>query len=380
MMKRPVICHLSDFSPEYAGTFIDSLLFLATDCRRIMDIDLFCIFPERAKDRAWVRRFDEQQIPYAFVPRTRNVVSLVHKILEGYKPIIFHSHFFLFDISAFLLKAFIYKKAKIVWHYHNPTGLTFQQRLKDLVKLRCVARYSGVCCICVGSDVYRSLKESGMPSHKLALVHNGINPGKFFPNIEVRKRIRAAMGALENQTVFLLLGWDPIRKGVDLFIKAAAEVIREDEQNCLFIIIGRQETAEFASKFPESSRIGQSLRVIGPVEDFSSLLNGVDVLVSSSRTEGFSYAVHEAMAAGKLVLCSDIPGLRETCGKAQGVKFYDIEDWKMLAKLMKIVQQMPSSEKDSLGTANSRYVEEYYSLEIWAKKVREVYSTLLKER
>ena len=377
-MKKPIICHLCDFSPEYPGSFVDSLLSLARCCRDKMRIETFCFFPEEAKGRLWLKRFDQEGIQYAFVPRARNVIFDIQVVLQNYNPLIFHTHFFLFDISAVLLKFLFYRTSKIIWHYHNPTGSTFWSRIKDTIKIRFIARYLGDGCIAVGDGVYRSLIESGLPLEKLVLIHNSINMTRFAPSNEARKYIRESFGILRNQIAFLLLGWDPIRKGVDLFVKAADKTIQKNGQGSFFIIVGRDETREFVSKLSESSQFGPALRVIDPVEDFSLLLNGVDVLVSSSRSEGLSYTVLEAMAAGKLILCSDIPGVRETFGRSKGAWLFPTEDWKILSGLMKRAVEIPSPEREFLGQANSQYVKEHYSLEIWAERMGEVYSTLLR--
>jgi glycosyltransferase involved in cell wall biosynthesis len=106
-------------------------------------------------------------------------------------------------------------------------------------------------------------------------------------------------------------------------------------------------------------------------------LKGVDVLVSASRSEGLTYAVLESMTAGKVVLLSDIPSVRETFGRSKGVWLYPSEDWKMLAALMEKVLLLQSYERQSLGQANSQYVIENHSLDRWSEQIGQLYKELI---
>jgi glycosyltransferase involved in cell wall biosynthesis len=377
-VKEPVICHICDFQPEYGGTFVDSLLSLSHYCHTNLGIRTVCIFPERAKDRSWLKQLDDKGIPYAFVPRKRgNTGQHVKSILESYNPLILHSHFFFFDLSAILMKVLYFRNLKVVWHYHSQPSRTLSQKIKNLIKLGLVFGVLGDRCIAVGEGVFRSIQHVGLPDGKAILIHNGVDTNRFIPNSDVRNYARQRLNVSFGTTIFLLLGYAPHIKGVDIFIKAAAEAAAGNEFPKLFVIVGRSETREFVSQLPFASKLGDALLVIDPVEDLSVLLNGVDVLVSASRSEGFGYAVVEAMAAKKLALCSDIDPARQTYGRSQGVWLYPSEDWKMLAKLMENVVLLPVEEKKSLGHANSQYVIENHSLHQWSEKVGDLYKGLL---
>jgi len=127
---------------------------------------------------------------------------------------------------------------------------------------------------------------------------------------------------------------------------------------------------------PESDRLRKCLRVIDTTDNFPLLLNGIDVFVASSRTEGLSYAVVEAMAAGKLILCSDIPGVREIIGGAEGVWLFPSKDWAKLAQLMQKAMKLSPTEREYLGLLNSQYVATRYSVDGLAKRMMEIYSGL----
>jgi glycosyltransferase involved in cell wall biosynthesis len=129
---------------------------------------------------------------------------------------------------------------------------------------------------------------------------------------------------------------------------------------------------------PEVLRIRQGVEIIDPVEDFANLLAEIDVLVVASRTEGLSYAALEALAAGRLVISSEMPGVRETYGKSQGVWLFPVERWDRLAELMRIVEDLSPDERERLGKANLAYAAAHHSLETWARRTIECYRRVLK--
>ncbi len=373
-MSHPIICQLSDFGPEHPGSFVDSLLYLARVCRQTLGLETFCVFPQRARGRRWLERFDKERVKYAFIPAKRNIVLSLRQTLKDFHPLIFHSHFETFDLAPILLKLAFYRDSKIVWHLHSMARLTLHQRIKDAIKVKLLGRRFGDLFITDGDGVYRNAIARGLPNEKLLVNHLGVDLARFSRNMEARQSFRESLAGSKEQkeqTIYLTLGWSPVIKGIDLFLRAAAWMNQNSMSNSLFLIVGTSETREFVSSFPESTRLGTRLRILDPTDDFPRLLNGVDVFVAPSRSEGFAYAVMEAMATGKLIVCSDIPGVREVYGKIEGVWLFPSEDWKQLAELMQMANKLSETERGYLGQANSRFVAEHISLDAWAKKISE---------
>ena len=213
IVKEPVICHICDFQPEYGGTFVDALICLHRYCRRNLKIGLFCIFPDNARNKSWLKRLDEERVQYGFVPRKKNVVNHVRLLLKNHDPLILHTHFFFFDLLAVLMKLLYFQNSTIFWHYHNPTERTVKQRIKDAFKIRVCFNHFGSRCIAVGAAVYESIRDAGMAGEKAVLIQNAVNIGRFLNKCEVTPEARRGLRMSTEDIVFLLLGWDPVRKG-----------------------------------------------------------------------------------------------------------------------------------------------------------------------
>lgn len=375
-MSAPTICHICDYGSEYGGAFIESLLFLGRHCRDELQIGTFCVFPDRARNRSWLSKLDEQGIGYGFVPHRRNVVGQIHTLLLDREPLVLHSHFYTYDLTAIFLKFTAFKNARIVWHYHSRSGRSTKQRAKDALKIRLLFNLVGDYCIAVGDGVLKDIKDAGLRTKKSMLIYNGVNTDRFLNKHEGRLEVRKSLGISEVDVVFLLLGWSPLVKGVDVFLKAAEEVSRK-YKCCKFLVVGRNKTREYISRLPSVSNLGHALRVIDPVEDFSLLLQGIDVFVSASRNEGFGYAVIEAMATEKLILCSDIVPVRQTYGRSEGVWLYPSENWKTLGELMGKSVGLSFDDKRSFGLANRQHVIEHYSIDLWSKRIGQLYKEIL---
>lgn len=111
-MKTPTICHICDYGPEYGGTFIESLLFLSRYCRDNLQIAMFCVFPDRAKDKSWLSKLAEEGIGYGFIPHRRDVAGQIRTLLADREPLILHTHFFLFRSHGFCSQAHGFQERK----------------------------------------------------------------------------------------------------------------------------------------------------------------------------------------------------------------------------------------------------------------------------
>lgn len=58
-------------------------------------------------------------------------------------------------------------------------------------------------------------------------------------------------------------------------------------------------------------RAEASVRVLGPIRDTAAFLAGIDIFLTTSRTEGLPYAGLDAMAHGLPIVGFDVPGIRD---------------------------------------------------------------------
>lgn len=110
------------------------------------------------------------------------------------------------------------------------------------------------------------------------------------------------------------------------------------------------------------AELGTSVRFLGGVSDIPTLLDSCDLTVFSSRREGMPNGVLECMAAGKAVVATDLPGIRDALGPAADAVVVPAGDAQQLScKLHDLLQN--ESKRSAIGDANRKRIEDEFSVE-----------------
>jgi glycosyltransferase involved in cell wall biosynthesis len=102
------------------------------------------------------------------------------------------------------------------------------------------------------------------------------------------------------------------QKGQDVLL-AAWPAIRRRCPAARLVLVGDGDLAE-----PLRARAAPGVTFAGAVDDVRDWLTAADLVVLPSRWEGLSLVLLEAMACGRSVVVSDVPGLGEALGPGTG--------------------------------------------------------------
>lgn len=98
-------------------------------------------------------------------------------------------------------------------------------------------------------------------------------------------------------------------------------------------------------------RLASSVRFVGVIDDVTSLIRSSDIVLFSSYKEGMPNGVLEAMAEGKPVIASDIPGVRDALGPNAGDALVAPGDAGAFAQ--RILDMLHDPQKrEAMGAAN----------------------------
>ena len=158
---------------------------------------------------------------------------------------------------------------------------------------------------------------------------------------------------------------------------AAIKIVTERIPNVLCLIYGASTDLEYARKCSDlvaELNIKDNVRFMGKTNDPEMAYNLGDVVVLSSVREGFPYTVIEAMACGKVVVSTDVGGIREA-----------LENYGMLVKprhaieLAAEITKLLSDEtlRSSLGDASARRVANKFSIDQTIRDYRSLYNELI---
>ncbi|MFP3867800.1 MAG: glycosyltransferase family 4 protein [Desulfobacteraceae bacterium] len=377
-MNNKTILQLQDFAPPYGGSFIASLTALGKalqccGCRQVL------VFPEAAKHCSWLKQLYEQDIPIHLISMTSpfQLARTVEKIIERENAQILHSHFTAFDFPAWMamqLRKLKGSNCSVIWHMRCPFPVEFSVRrwLRDTIKHRIIGKE--VYCVAISQGSLQTMCERGLGDKRTHVIPNNIDENRLTRSTMTREEVRQEFSVAGDDTVLLLFGMHPIRKGADVVLQGLKDLITRGYKIKL-LVVGTQALEEYLYNLyglhPPSW-----LTILPPTEYIADYFQAADIFVSASRAEGFSNAVAEAMYFGLPVVSSDIPGL-DWAHEAPGVEFFPSEDSAGLANaIIKVLQWSPEQHK-ILTTANRALVMEKYSMEIWVKRVFELYKNIL---
>ncbi len=147
------------------------------------------------------------------------------------------------------------------------------------------------------------------------VIPNGIDTEKFKPDEAARSRLRDLVGTSADAKLIGILANCTPHKDYPTFIRAAKQIV-EKRQDLHFVSFGDNQlpAGKRAAELVKEFGLRPFVHFLGMREDVHKLLPGLDVLCSSSVTEGFPNAIAEAMACGVPCVVTDVGDSRKIVG------------------------------------------------------------------
>jgi glycosyltransferase involved in cell wall biosynthesis len=376
-MVRKTVLHLADYGGPYAGNFI---LFLKALHKTLVSVDWreVLIFSEIARGRPWLKELEKEGIPIYFLPVTSSwrMAHALEIIATHEKAHIFHTHFTAFDISAWIalkLRKLKGQNCNLIWQVHSPVKVkhSFSRRIKDRIKFRFMGEDAQIVVVSEGG--WHTMHERGMIAERSQVIVNGIDLERKCQVTKTRNEVRGEFAFQDDNVVLLLLGWDPLTKGVDLTLEALKN-LRQHDNKIKLMVVGTDELEKYLSKL-YGATLPDWLKIAPPTESIYNYYAAADIFVSASRNEGFPYAVAEAMWSGLPVVLSDIPGLK-WAQEASGATFFPSGDSRELARAIAEILTWPPEKRQLFVSANQALIMEKYNLKICADRFLDLYKNI----
>jgi glycosyltransferase involved in cell wall biosynthesis len=147
------------------------------------------------------------------------------------------------------------------------------------------------------------------PPEDVHVVLNGVQSGDRVPST-----LREEIGVADGVPLVAGAGRLEARKGFDLLLDAFAR----GGEGAHLAVAGRGPERESLAARASALGVADRVHWLGFRTDLSNVLSGADVFVLPSRREGMANVMLEAMAAGCLVVGTDISGVREALGPRSG--------------------------------------------------------------
>ncbi len=255
----------------------------------------------------------------------------------------------------------------VVSTVHGYTGGGFRNRLNEWLQTRALRRSDAV--IAVSSKLKGELALTGVAESRLHTIANAWRPA--VPGFS-RREARARLGLEDDERVVAWVGRMSKGKGPDLMIRAMA-ALRDDQIRLSMVGAGAMESE--CRALADSLGIAGRVTWHGVVEDAGLHLSAFDVVALTSWSEGTPMLLLEAMSAGVPIVTTAVGGIPDVVSEEEAL-LCDAGDVEQIASAIGMVFADPDAARRRADAARRRLDVEY-DVESWARRHRELYSSLI---
>ena len=299
-------------------------------------------------------------------PVTPSIKISGYDIVHAHSPPPFHSY----SAARFCKK----NKIPFVLTYHcDPELPSFFGRIISWMYTKTFGSYTlkNADRIIVSTKTYAATSRA-MWKHEPAVIPSAVDINEFNPEVDCRA-VREKHNL--NGNVVLFVGRLVEHKGLEYLIRSARNV------DAKYLIVGEGELRDKLGNLVKKLGVKDKIIFTGKVSNAELpkyyAASDVFVLPSVARLEAFGLVIAEAMASGKPVIVSDIPGVREVItDNVEGVLVPPMDE-KMLGEKINILLSNPEMRK-SMGEKGRKKVEEKFSWDKVIVEIEKVYEEVVK--
>ncbi len=363
------VLHVMNYAASYRGNFMDSLASLDAELKKEDKKNIY-LFTQDAKAEGpmkWISELQSSGHVVEFLSGNRGRdAKLIKDMIKKHGVVIVHTHFITMNQYLAVYQAVLGTKMPVVMHMHNHSrqaGNPIKNMIRQCLYSRCVM----VAC---SESVYHSL-ERDYPKNEKYAIDNGVNFSRLDTYSEVTNK---DFNLPEGEKAFLIFGFDFFRKGVDLAVKALDKLRKEGYAYSLLVSLStnfdqvEQNIVDILGEMPAW------VKIIPARNDVATLYNYADLFLSPSREEGLPYSVIEAGYSKCSVVLSDISAQKYL--KVPYGYWFENENVDAFAEQIVKAEQEHEEKLKNLDAAR-KTICGHYVLEVWSKKVMELYHQIL---
>jgi glycosyltransferase involved in cell wall biosynthesis len=207
-------------------------------------------------------------------------------------------------------------------------------------------------------------------NRKALAVPNALDIHRFQADPAVRQQAQRELGIPKEAYVVGSVGRLCEQKGYDVLVEAAARVL-QTTSDIYFLIVGEGPNAQALTQQASDLGIAQQVIFAGQRTDVERLLQAMDLFACSSRWEGLSTVLMEAMAAGVPIVATDIPGNRELLRDGENARLMRVEDAAALAEAIQDARSNP--ELGRVYSSQARRDVQEFGIEQVARQHEQLY-------
>lgn len=236
---------------------------------------------------------------------------------------------------------------------------------------RALAHTDAVVTVCEAARE-DAVRRGIVPREKARVVPNGIPLASFQQASDaMRERLRQQLGVPAGTRVIGTVGRLNWAKDQASLIRAFRQLHGQQPDTAL-VLIGDGELRETLQQAALAEGVSGSVHFLGDRDDVRELLQGLDLFVLSSVSEGYSMALLEACAVALPIVATDVGGNGEIVRDGNTGRLVPSGDPSALAVALLALLRQPS-QAAAMAHAARAWVEAHGSLESMAMRYAELY-------
>lgn len=230
-------------------------------------------------------------------------------VIREYNPDLIQGWMYHGSLAAQIALGLNRRRVPVLW---NIRGSHTDFRAESLLTAMTIRLCSGMSGLPI--RIVNNSRASMLAHHKIGfkadrdvVIPNGFDTTLYSPSASARIQLRRELGLEDNVILIGHVGrYHPVKDHVGL-LRAAAAFLKV-WPDVHFVLVGGNvdETNPVLAREVQILGIAGSIHMLGARDDLSFLTAGFDVATSSSRGEGFSNSVGEAMSCGVPCVVTDV--------------------------------------------------------------------------
>lgn len=251
------------------------------------------------------------EIDVIALKRPRNLINIYYirkYIMEGNYDIV-HAHLFPTIYWVSIASKLMFKnKPKFIITEHSTHNRRREKSYLRYLERFIYSSYNKIISIShqTQTNLIAWLRPKQEDLDKFIIIENGINIDKFKDAAPYRKS-QLCSEFMEDIKLICMVGRFSKAKDQPTLIKAMKNL----PQNMHLLLVGEGPLMKENQNLAKKIGVNDRVHFLGFRDDVERILKTVDIVVLSSNWEGFGLSAVEGMASGRLVIATNVAGIRE---------------------------------------------------------------------
>lgn len=268
-------------------------------------------------------------------------------------------------------------KTPTIWHV--------RESINDLWLYDRLLATLATAIICVSKSVrLKRFKKFGQRiNNKVSIVYNGVDTGVFKKSIKKRIQIRDQFSLKSTEILIGLIGNIIPRKAQDFFLKGLAKAKNiQPDLSVKVLLVGHyldKSYTDYLQQLVHKLNLQSDIVFKEYSNKIPNILSALDIYVLSSKSEGFSRSLLEAMSCGLPIIATKIIEIEEAIvNEKNGVLVEYMDTKKMAAAIVRLCKNHPMRE--DIGSRNRLVAKKKYSLLAHTNAIQSIYLNIILQK